>query len=343
MPCLRKLSFAPGSAAAAALGFALLLPAASAEAQVNLRLATVAPRGSAYHLILDRMAAEIGRDTGGEVRIRIIAGGAAGDETAMISKMRFGQVQMAAVSNVGLAELDPSAWTLSIPMVFRNYAEWDHVREAMNPTIEEALREHGFRAIAWADVGWLHFFSSDPIHTLADLQQQKLAGASNDQTVLDLLRWSGLDPVQINSVELVSGFQTGLIEAVPLPIVLAEGSQIYRSAKFMNDLPWAPMQGAVIVHDEAWGRLDASQQEVVLRRAGEAASSFRETNREQERKSLAAMKSRGLEVIEASAEFETAWMETAEKLFPLVREQLVSPPVFDRVIRLRDEFRAANE
>ena len=342
MPNLRKRPAARRAAFAGAC-LALLVPAAAADARVNLRLATVAPRGSAYHLTLDRMAAQIGRDTGGEVRIRIIAGGAAGDETAMISKMRFGQVHMAAVSNVGLAELDPSAWTLSIPMVFRDYREWDHVREVMNPTIEEALRGHGFRTIAWADVGWLHFFSSDPIHTLQDLQQQKLAGASNDQTVLDLLRWSGFDPVQINSVELVSGLQTGLIEAVPLPIVLAEGSQIYRSARFMNALPWAPMQGAVIVHDQAWERLDASQQEVVLQRAGEAAASFREISREQERKSLEAMKSRGLEVIEASAEFETAWMETAEKLFPLVREQLVSPPVFDRVIRLRDEFRATHE
>ena len=331
MPNVRKFLLAGRSVALAAL--VLALPAAAAEARVNLRLATVAPRGSAYHLILDKMAAEIGRETGGEVRIRIIAGGAAGDETAMISKMRIGQVQMAAVSNVGLAELDPSAWTLSIPMVFRDYPEWDHVREAMNPAIAETLQGHGFQVIAWADVGWLHFFASDPVNTLEDLQALKLAGASNDQTVLDLLRWSGFDPVQISSVELVSGFQTGLIEAVPLPIVLAEGSQIYRSAKFMNDLPWAPLQGAIIVHEQGWERLDASQQEVVLRK----------TNREQERKSLAAMKSRGLEVIEASSAFESAWMETAEKLFPLVREQLVSPPVFDRMIRLRDEYRAANE
>jgi len=341
MPNVRKFLLAGRSVALLAL--ALVLPAAAAEARVNLRLATVAPRGSAYHLILDKMAAEIGRETGGEVRIRIIAGGAAGDETAMISKMRIGQVQMAAVSNVGLAELDPSAWTLSIPMVFRDYPEWDHVREAMNPAIAETLQGHGFQVIAWADVGWLHFFASDPVNTLEDLQALKLAGASNDQTVLDLLRWSGFDPVQISSVELVSGFQTGLIEAVPLPIVIAEGSQIYRSAKFMNDLPWAPLQGAIIVHEQGWERLDASQREVVLRKSNEAAESFRETNREQERKSLAAMRSRGLEVIEASSEFESAWMETAEKLFPLVREQLVSPPVFDRMIRLRDEYRAANE
>lgn len=327
----------------AALAVTLLLPAAAADARVTLRLATVAPRGSAWHVILDKMVAAIGRDTGGEVRIRIIAGGAAGDETDMIRKMRIGQVQIAAVSNVGLAELDPSAWTLSIPMVFRDYPEWDHVREAMNPSIEEALRGHGFQTLAWADVGWLHFFASEPVNTLAELQQLKLAGAASDPTVLDILRWAGFDPVQINTVELVSGFQTGLVEAAPLPIILAEGSQLYRSAKFMNDLPWAPMQGAMIIHDDGWARLDASQQEAVTRRSQEAALEFRATNREQERRSLEAMKSRGLEIIEASSEFEAAWLETAEKIFPLVREQLVPPPVFDRVIRLRDEFRAAHE
>ena len=329
--------------ALAALAFALCLPAAAAEARVNLRLATVAPRGSAWHLILDKMVAAIGRETGGEVRIRIIAGGAAGDEDAMLSKMRQGQVQIAAVSNVGLAALDSSAWTLSIPMVFRDYGEWDHVREAMNPSIEEALRGHGFRTLAWADVGWLHFFASEPVNTLDDLKNLRLAGAASDPTVLDLLRWAGFDPVQINTVELVSGFQTGLVEAAPLPVILAEGSQIYRAAEFMNNLPWAPMQGAIIIHDQGWERLDASQREVLRRRTEEAALEFRRTNRDLEHKSLEAMKSRGLQVIEASPAFEAAWIEAAEGAFPMIRERLVSAPVFDRVIELRDEYRAAHE
>ena len=339
---LKELFSARRGVLLAAAGLALLLPAAAAEAQV-MRLATVAPRGSAWYLILDKMVAAIGRDTGGEVQIRIIAGGAAGDESDMIRKMRLGQVQIAAMSNVGLAELDASAWTLSIPMVFRDYPEWDHVREAMNPAIEEALQGHGFRTLAWADVGWLHFFASEPVNSLDDLKNLKLAGAASDPTVLDLLRWAGFDPVQINTVELVSGFQTGLVEAAPLPVILAEGSQLYRSAEFMNDLPWAPMQGAIIIHDQGWDRLDPSQQEVVVRRSREAALEFRATNREQERKSLEAMKSRGLQVIEASAEFEADWIEAAEVMFPMIRERLVPAPVFDRVIRLRDEFRAAHK
>ncbi len=330
----------PAAALALAAAF---LPGSSAEARVALRLATVAPKGSAWHLILEKMTAAIGRETGGEVRIRILAGGAAGDETDTIRKMRIGQVHLAAVSNAGLAELDASAWTLSIPMIFRDYAEWDHVREAVNPTIAESLQEHGFRVLAWADVGWLHFFAKEPVRTLEDLQSLRLAGSATDQTAVDLLRWAGFDPVPINTVEMVSGFQTGLIEAAALPIILAEGSQLYRSAEFMNDLKWAPLQAALIVHDTGWEMLDPSQQEVIRRLAAEAAAEFRRTNREQEQRSLAAMESRGLEVIEASPEFEAAWIEAAAKTYPLVRERLVPAPVFDRVVRLRDEFRAAHE
>lgn len=322
-------------ALAAALCFS-----ASAEARVNLRLATLAPNGSSWHLTLRKMAADIGRDTDGEVRLRIIGGGSAGDETDMIRKMRIGQVQMAAVSNVGLSELDPSAWTLSIPMMFADYDEWDHVRDVMNPTIGEALREHGFRALAWADVGWLHFFSSEPVRTVEDLKGLRLAGAAGDPTAIDLLRWAGFDPVQVNSVELVSGFQTGLVEVAPLPIAYAEGSQVYRSAKFMNSLRWAPLQGALVIHDDGWERLTPEQQAIVTQHAAAAAATFRSSSRDTEAKSLAAMKRRDLEVVEASEAFRAEWEQLAEEMIPMVREQLVPGPVLDRVIRIRDDYRA---
>ena len=338
----RRFPRRAGTASALALA-ALIAPAPAAEARVNLLLATVAPKGSAWHLILEKMTAAIGRETGGEVRIRIIAGGSAGDESDMIRKMRIGQVHLAALSNAGLAELDSSAWTLSIPMIFRDYAEWDHVREAVNPTIGETLREHGFRTLAWGDVGWLYFFAKEPVHTLEELQDLRLAGSATDPTAVDLLRWAGFDPVPINTVEMVSGFQTGLIEAAALPIILAEASQLYRSAEYMNSLKWAPLQAALIVHDRGWEQLDPSQREIVGRLSAVAGEEFRQTNREQEQRSLAAMTARGLQVIEASPAFEAAWAEAAEKAYPLVRERLVPAPVFDRVVRLRDEFRAARE
>ncbi len=319
----------------------VLLAAGAAEARVNLRLATVAPSGSAWHIILQKMVAGVGRDTSGEVRIRIIAGGSAGDESDMIRKMRIGQVQLAALSNAGLAELDASAWTLSIPMVFRDYEEWDHVREEMNPTIDAKLEELGFDVLAWADVGWAHFFTASPIETLADLQRLRLAASATDATAVDLLRWAGFDPVPINTIEMLSGFQTGLIEAAALPVILAESSQLYRSTPYMNDLKWAPLQAALIVHDRGLERLTPEQQGVLRRHAAAAAEEFRATNREQEQASLSAMRRRGLSVIEASPAFEQAWLEAAQQVWPRVREELVPGPVFDEVLRLRDEYRAS--
>ena len=69
----------------------------TADARVTIRLGTVAPKGSSWELILRRMGAEWGQATGGEVRLRIYAGGTVGDEGEMIRKMRIGQLQAAAM------------------------------------------------------------------------------------------------------------------------------------------------------------------------------------------------------------------------------------------------------
>ncbi len=325
------------------LAVALLGATPPAEARVQFRLGTLVPGNSAWHLVLRKMAADIGRETDGEVRIRIIAGGAAGDESEMIRKMRIGQLQMLALSNIGVAELVPGALALSLPMVYESAEEWNHVRREINADFDASLRDLDLRALGWTGIGWVHFFSTEPIASVADLRSLRMAGASGDQTTTDLLRLAGFDPVPISSVEVVSGFQTGLVEAAPLPVVYAEGSQIYRSAKYMAELPWAPVQGAFIMREESWSELTAEQQQVMTRVIDAVSAEFEATSLAQEEKSLDAMRSRGLEVTRSTTHFVEEMTEIHEELLPMVREQLVPPEVFDEVFRLRDAYRAKSE
>jgi hypothetical protein len=52
------------------------------------------------------------------------------------------------------------------------------------------------------------------------------------------------------------------------------------------------------------------------------------------------MTKRGLKIVKISDEVLSQWRETVEKAYPRVRENLVTPEIFDRVLRLRNEFRA---
>ncbi len=318
---------------------AFLVPALRAEATVVVRLGTLAPAGSSWELILRRMGVEWANATGDELRLRIYAGGTVGDESEMIRKMRIGQLQAAAISNAGLAEIDASAYALMLPMMFSSYEEWDYVRQSVNPLLERKLEEKGFVVLAWSDVGWVYFFTKTPMRTPSDLKAMKLAGSHTESRTIDIFKWAGFNPVPISTVDMMTGLQTGLIDSLYLPIILAEGSQYYRQAPHMTDMKWAPLQGAVVMHEKGWAALTAEQKAEVLRITQKVGEELRASNRDQEERSLQAMKSRGLEVVPVTDTVVGEWTEAVRKAYPRVRESLVPPSIFDEVERLRDEYR----
>ena len=319
---------------------ALLSTPLPAEARVTIRLGTVAPKGSSWELLLRRMGADWGKATGGDVRLRIYPGGTVGDEGEMIRKMRIGQLQAAAISNAGLAEIDRRAYGLMLPMMFDSYDEWDHVRKELNPILEANLKQKGFIVLTWTDLGWVYFFTKEAMRTPADLAGMKLAASHSETETIDIFKWAGFNPVPISFVDMMTGFQTGLIDSTYAPVILAEGSQFYRQVSNMTDLKWAPLQGAVVMHEKGWNQLSPGQQEEMLLITRQVGEGLRSSNREQEQRSLDAMTKRGLKIVKISDEVLSEWREVVEKAYPRVRENLVTPAIFDRVQKLRDEFRA---
>jgi TRAP-type C4-dicarboxylate transport system substrate-binding protein len=322
------------------LAFAASLFAGWSEASVVVRLGTLAPSGSSWELIMRRMGADWAKSTDDNLRLRIYPGGTVGDESEMIRKMRIGQLQAAAISNAGLAEIDPSAYALMLPMMFSSYEEWDYVRERVNPILEKKLEEKGFIVLAWSDVGWVYFFTKTPMKTPADLRMMKLAGSHTESRTIDIFKWAGFNPVPISAVDMMTGLQTGLIDSLYLPVILAEGLQYYRQAPNMTDLKWAPLQGAVVMHEKGWSQLSAVEKTKVLEITRKVGEDLRATNRSQEERSLEAMKSRGLSIVNVPDEAVREWLQVVESAYPRVRENLVPPEIFDRVRKLRDEHRA---
>ena len=97
---------------------AAALHAGAAVAAAPLKLASLAPEGSPWHDLLVDIAQGWKLASGGRIAVRIYAGGVAGDEADMIRKLRIGQLQLAALTSVGLSEIAPEIEALQIPMVF---------------------------------------------------------------------------------------------------------------------------------------------------------------------------------------------------------------------------------
>ncbi len=136
----------------------------------TIKLGTLAPEGSPWHQIIRDIAESWKEISGGQVEVRIYAGGVAGDESDMVRKMRVGQLHAAALTGEGLARIAQEVQALQMPMMFRSDEELDYVRGKIGPRLEEIFEERGYILLAWGDAGWVHFFAQQPVVHPDDLK-----------------------------------------------------------------------------------------------------------------------------------------------------------------------------
>src|SRR3954468_23053861 len=138
----------------------LCLSAGSASAQtVRIKLGTLAPQGSTWHQLLQQMAAEFSKESGGKVELKIYAGGTQGSEGEMIRKISIGQLQAASMTSVGLHEITPEPQVEDVPFLIDSYEEYDYVHAKIVDKLDAALAKNKFVALQWGEVGFVYLFS----------------------------------------------------------------------------------------------------------------------------------------------------------------------------------------
>jgi TRAP-type C4-dicarboxylate transport system substrate-binding protein len=320
--------------------FAAAGPAA-ASPPVIIKMGTSAPEGSSWHQIFKEMGEKWKQVPGGGVTLRIYPGGVLGDEPDLVRKMRVGQIQAAALTSVGLSDIDESVAALSVPMMFRSYDELDLVRERLRPALEKRLAEKDFVVLNWGDAGWVMFFAKEPFRTPDDVRKMKLFVWAGDNDAVDLWKASGFHPIPLASTDILPGLQSGLINAFDTTPLLALASQWFGLAPHLLDLKWAPLVGATVVSRKAWDRVPAPARPVLLKAAAEAGERLKGEIRSANEQAIAAMRKRGLKIMPVTPEIEAAWRRAAEGAYPKIRGPIVPAKVFDEALRLLDEHRSA--
>jgi len=323
------------------LSLLALLAGALAPAQTVIKMGTLAPDGSEWHLALQRMGERWRQISGGRVKLVIYPGGSLGDEPDLVRKMRIGQIQSVALSGGGMVEIDRGVMALQIPMLLDSYEELDYVRDRLAPKLDAAIEAKGFVVLNWADAGWVHFFSRKPIQNIGDLRQMKLFCWAGDSSEIDLWRSSGFRPEPLAATDILNGLQTGLIDVVPNPPLFALLNQSFGLAHYMADVKWAPLVGATMVTKAAWDKLPASDRPAMLEAGRAAGVEMRASIRKMGDEAVAAMQKRKLQVVHLSDAAVAEMRRETENAWPKMRGSIAPADLFDQARRLRDEFRAS--
>lgn len=309
--------------------------------QARVKLATLAPKGTSFHLILQEMGQAWQDAPDGGVRLTLFTDGTMGGEGDVVRRMGLGQLQAALLTTSGLTEIDNAVSGLqNIPVAYHSLAEVDYVREQLGPKYADILAAKGFRVLGWFDTGWVKIFSKERLVHPADMRGGKVFIVPGSPGTLEIARSIGTQPVELEPTDVLVSLQTGLVTIAPAPPIYALAAQFYQPAPYMLDVNWLPLSGAIVMSTKSWDNLTEGQREVVSASAADACAKLTARARIEMQESIAAMEKRGLEVQKIEGELLAEWTEFGLGLHPQIRGGVVPVAEFDEIMQLLETYRA---
>jgi TRAP-type C4-dicarboxylate transport system substrate-binding protein len=311
-------------------------------AQLNVKLGTLAPDNSPWATALKSMGAAWSRETQNRVRLTVFAGTIPSEPSA-ISRMKLDNLQAAALSAGGLAEIDDAFNVFGIPFFFESDAELAHVQEKLTPMIVARLEAKKFHLINWGHGGWVQVFSKQPIRNIADLKRAKLFTSEGSPKMVQWYTANGFHAVPLATSEIPKQLKlpTGAIDAAPSPPVFAVALQFFRDAPYMLDLRVAPLTSATIMTSTAWNRITPDDRTKVLAIAKDTERQMHAQAPALDALSITQMKAAGLNVVTLDARALAEFKAAADELVKTQRGGMVPADVYDAAVRERDAFRRA--
>ena len=279
----------------ATLGFALLFTVPAFARQV-IKIATLAPDGSAWMRELRTAATEVQTDTQGRVQVKFYPGGVMGSDTVVLRKMRLGQLQGGVLTSSELAALYPDAAIYSLPFLFDDWSQVDKTRPQIDPLLAKGFEAKGLKMLAVSNIGFAYLMSIKPLRNRADVTGTKLWIPQNDEIAERTFKLGGISPILLPLGDVFTSLQTGLVDTVANTPSGAVALQWHGKLRTLLDLPLSFVVVYMVMDIKSWQKLSPADQLVVANAFKGAAQRVDANIKGKDAAALAAMKKQGLTV-----------------------------------------------
>lgn len=306
----------------------LLSFALPASAQQVIKIATIAPEGSAWMRELRTAAAEVQTGAQGRVQVKLYPGGVMGPDSVVLRKMRLGQLQGGVLTSSELATLYPDAAIYSLPFLFDGWAQLEKARPQVDPLLARGMEAKGLKMLTAANVGFAYLMSTRPLRNKADMAATKLWIPQNDEIAERTFKLGGVSPILLPLGDVFTSLQTGLVDTVANTPSGAVALQWHGKLKTMLDLPLSFVVGFVVVDLKAWQKLSPADQAVLTAAFRKAGQRVDANIKRDDAAALAAMKKQGLVVTALDAAEAARWRQIgAQVTRDMEAAQRISTPM----------------
>lgn len=245
------------------LAVALIMISSIAAAQTQIKIATLAPQNSGWANEFRDGAKEIESRTDGRVKLKFYWGGAQGAESKVLQKIKIGQLHGGTFSPTDFQERYPDVNIYGLPFFFESHDEVDYVRSRVDTKLQKGFEDLGFQTYGFAGGGFAYILSNDPVRSHDDLKGKKVWMPEGDLISYEAMKSLQLSPVPLPITDVLTGLQTGLIDIVAIPPVVALALQWHTKVKYVTQIPVLFAMGFMAIDERALRKVSAEDREVV--------------------------------------------------------------------------------
>jgi TRAP-type C4-dicarboxylate transport system substrate-binding protein len=276
----------------------LMLAAADARAQIELKLSSQWTENTVTSEADRWWASEIEKRTGGKVKIKIFYAGALAKPTENLQLIRSGGVEIVDMSPSYFgADLPLHTAPNSIPMAMSEVPQATKLIQRIMkevPALDEETRKNGVKALFFHHLNPYLMMCKSPVKSLAEVKGKKIRTWGSDMP--RMVQAAGGVPVTLGLPELYEGLSRGTVDCIPFSVDLAVAYKIHEVAKHVHDITlWLGPTSGVWINRAAWDKLPADIQKVMETVSAEAALKDRDLTMEAAKKASEQLKAAGVQ------------------------------------------------
>ena len=309
----------------------------------TLKIATVSPEFLDWMQHFKSAALQIEQASERRVKVRIYPGGVMGDDETVLRKMRIGQLQGGVVAAGSLTRFFPDLQVYNLPLTFKSYDEVDYIRERMDSRIVQGLLNNGIHSFHLTETGFAYLMSKSPVRSVRDIKKLKAWIPEGDPIAAELIKTFGISPIPLTIPDVLPALQTGIIDAVAVPPVVALALQWHNYIEYVLDLPLIYVYSMLALDSKSLRGLSSEDLDLVTSGLDEVFKRVDTNNRMDNKKALEALVSQGIKITKPRREDLPEWESVAERsIDDLVKSGEISAGIVSTFKDHLSEYRLVN-
>jgi len=302
-----------------------------AQRTITIKMASPLPENTPWGQFFNQIAADWRKITNGEVELIVYHNGAAGGEKDVVRNLRVNQIQAAVLSAYGLYEISPEIMTLCCPFLIRDDEELDLAMAEVKSDLEDKINGKGFFTLAWARVGWIKFFSKQPVFTPADLKKQKLGTHVDQAEMNQIFKTMGFQMIPVAHNDILIALNSSMVEAVFQSPMIVGSTQIFGAAKNMASINVVPFVGAIVFNQRAWRAIPEKYKPQLIESARKTEAEIARSIKGMESDLIKTMENYGLKVNQLTPAQEQLWYDEIGQAMPGLIGTMLDRNTYNRV------------